>query len=100
LSGHTVVGGLDKLVQAFFHEKQPDDLMTYADRDWSDGESYLRLGFECIGETPPQTFWVHPSEKLRIYGHRLPFSEEEMRSRGYFPIFNMGNLKFLKKFHI
>lgn len=90
----TVVGGLDKLLKAFIGEVNPDDIMTYADRDWSDGRSYERLGFERIGTTPPQTFWVNPQTWERYYAERLT---ETQISKDWLKIVNAGNWKFLKK---
>lgn len=90
----TVVGGLDKLLKAFLKEIHTDDIMTYADRDWSDGRSYERLGFERIGSTPPQTFFVNPTTLERHYAERL--AETEIPS-DWIKIFNAGNWKFLKK---
>jgi hypothetical protein len=90
----TVVGGLDKLLKAFTKEIHPDDIMTYADRDWSDGRSYERLGFERLGSTAPQTFFVNPASMERHYAERL--EESEILS-DWLKIFNAGNWKFLKK---
>jgi hypothetical protein len=85
----TVVGGLDKLLKTFIEETNPDDLMTYADRDWSDGRSYQRLGFELIEQTHPQAFWVDSQTFER---HKHPHSTSNLVK-----IYNAGNLKFLKK---
>lgn len=90
--GCTVVGGLDKLLKAFVTEQQPDDIMTYADRDWSDGRSYERLGFERIGETEPQQFWVDPTTYSRRYLHQVEDSS------GMIPVWNAGSIKFVKRF--
>ncbi len=46
LKGIRVVGGMGKLLQAFIDEVAPDDVMTYADASWSDGDAYKALGFE------------------------------------------------------
>ncbi len=46
----TVVGGLSKLLTHFIKEYQVDDVMTYIDRDWSDGKSFSQLGFKVVGE--------------------------------------------------
>jgi hypothetical protein len=85
----TVVGGLDKLVSAFRKEVHPDDIMTYADRDWSTGQSYERLGFERLGTTPPQAFWLNP----------VTFEREYALQEATFPnsvkIYNSGNIKYL-----
>jgi hypothetical protein len=51
----TVVGGLDKLLKAFVTDFHPDDIMTYADRDWSNGRSYEKLGFTRLEQTEPQS---------------------------------------------
>jgi len=88
----TVVGGLDKLLKAFVTDHQPDDVMTYADRDWSDGRSYERLGFERLGQTEPQQFWVAPATCNRHYLHQVE------DSTGMIPIWNAGNIKFVKQF--
>lgn len=88
----TVVGGLDKLLKTFVNEHQPDDIMTYADRDWSDGRSYERLGFKRIGETGPQLFWVDPRTNQREYPHRVA------DATGLVPVWNAGSVKFVKRF--
>lgn len=51
-----VIGGLDKLLKAFEKEREPNDIMTYADLDWSEGGSYQRLGFDAISDTAPYNF--------------------------------------------
>ncbi|KAB7731222.1 hypothetical protein F5984_10490 [Rudanella paleaurantiibacter] len=89
--GCTVVGGLDKLLKAFVAEHKPDDIMTYADRDWSDGRSYERLGFERLGETDPQLFWLDPITLQRHYPHRID------DTTGLIPVWNAGSIKFVKK---
>jgi len=39
----SVTGGLSKLIKAFVTDLQPGDIMTYIDKDWSDGSAYLNL---------------------------------------------------------
>lgn len=90
----TVIGGLDKLLKAFSKEVHPDDIMTYADRDWSDGRSYARLGFDRVGSTSAQTFFVNPTTLERHYGERL---EKIETPTDWIKIFNAGNWKFLRK---
>lgn len=48
-TGVRVVGGMGKCLQAFMDEVHPDDVMSYADVRWSDGDAYRALGFECEG---------------------------------------------------
>lgn len=107
LSGYIVAGGLSKLLSHFIKEVNPDDVMSYADLDWSSGDSYERLGFQLVEATPPQEFWINPTEKIRCYPHKLPqllidksnkYScsiEKVLAEEGYFRFFNSGNLKYL-----
>lgn len=97
-SGSTVIGGLSKLLNFFIEQHHPAHIMTYADRDWSSGEGYKKLGFMFTDHTPPQAFFIHPSEQIRFYAHRLPenfSSETEILDAGYVKIYNAGNSKFI-----
>lgn len=61
-----VVGGLSKLIKAFVKDFNPQDIMTYVDRDWAqDGSSLLTIGFNVINKLPPQRFGI--VDGLRIY---------------------------------
>ncbi len=92
----TVVGGMDKLLKAFATDHIPEpgttaDLMTYADRDWSDGQGYKRLGFAQISHTEPIQFWVKPGEWVRYPANHLPNDLTD-----YAPVWNAGSLKFVR----
>ncbi|GAB2771003.1 hypothetical protein GCM10027275_12150 [Rhabdobacter roseus] len=100
LKYHTVVGGLNKCIQTFVNEWQPDDLMTYADRDWSSGHSYRHLGFLVDSATPPQLFWLdlltlRRHDPQRLVGTKLVPSTPPP---GFLPVYNRGNLKFVRYF--
>lgn len=101
-SGLVVVGGLSKLIHHFEEQFHPDDLMTYIDKDWSDGESYLKLGFEQVGELPPQQFWVNTRTLIRYTDFDLPAeiansTLEQRQESGFRQIANSGSLKLVKK---
>lgn len=94
----TVVGGLDKILSHFIKQHQPDDLMTYADLEWSDGQSYRKLGFEAISDTPPLRFLIDHVMLQRYLPHRLPdtLSEENALKQGFLAVYNAGSRKFVK----
>lgn len=101
-SGLIVVGGLSKLIRHFEEQFRPDDLMTYVDRDWSDGQNYLKLGFRLAGELPPQEFWVDLHTMQCYTSFDLPpgiaSMDPDMRQAGgCYRIFNTGSLKLVKK---
>lgn len=58
LPGMRVSGGMGKLLQAFIRDVRPDDIMSYADLEWSKGDVYGMLGFEHEGNKDPVLFEV------------------------------------------
>ncbi len=89
LLGYAVIGGMDKLLKAFIEEHQPDDIMSYADRDWSDGRSYYKLGYSQIENSSSQIFYIN-----LITLERFPIKRVIVDK--YFEIFNAGSIKFIK----
>lgn len=89
LRGYAVMGGMDKLLKAFESEHNPNDIMSYTDRDWSNGRSYEILGFQRVENTEPQSFM------LDIKGFkRYPVREN---IENLINIFNAGSIKFIKE---
>ena len=41
-----ISGGMGKLLKAFINDVNPDDIMSYADLEWSEGRVYEALGFK------------------------------------------------------
>ncbi|WP_159467371.1 hypothetical protein [Dyadobacter sp. 3J3] len=93
LRNTTVVGGFDKLLQAFTLDYRPGDIMTYADLEWSDGASYRRLGFEAISDKDPVRFWLDPVRNIRYSDNRKPEDDKLIE------IYNDGSRKFVKTIH-
>lgn len=105
--GATITGGLSKLIKHFLNISKPNDLMSYADRDWSIGKGYEQLGFTLSAITIPNFLYLDPQSGLRYFEHRLPkivingFSEQNLlsledylTSKGFSKVFNTGNLKY------
>ena len=55
-----VSGGMGKLLKAFIKEVQPDDIMSYADLEWSEGKVYEALGFSEEQPKGPVSFEIDP----------------------------------------
>jgi hypothetical protein len=87
----TVVGGFDKLLSFFEEDCKPDDIMTYADLEWSDGTSYKRLGFKPISEKSPISFVLNTetNERYSSLKHNAPAN--------LIKICNGGSRKFVKE---
>ncbi|MEJ7557763.1 MAG: hypothetical protein WKF66_05600 [Pedobacter sp.] len=92
LQDTTVVGGFTKILAHFIKVHQPDDVMSYADRDWSLGSSYERSGFKHVETTLPSRIFVDKKTLARTFPHRLTNISSE---NGYFEVYNTGNLKYI-----
>lgn len=57
-AGIRVCGGMGKIMQKFISEISPDDIMSYADLEWSEGRVYEQLGFVPEGEKEPVFFRI------------------------------------------
>ena len=58
LPGMRISGGMGKMLKAFIKDVQPDDIMSYADLEWSEGKVYEQLGFVLEGKKEPVMFVV------------------------------------------
>lgn len=105
LMGFTVTGGFTKLLKHFINMIAPNDVMSYADRDWSLGNAYEQSGFKLVEITPPAQIWLQKEGMIRFFPHRMPVStwqnlDKELRFKPdleeeYSPVFNTGNLKYI-----
>ncbi|MBR4228271.1 MAG: hypothetical protein IKR72_04130 [Bacteroidales bacterium] len=92
LPGLRVEGGMGKLLEAFVSEVHPEDVMTYADLEWSDGRAYRELGFTLAGPREPVTFAVDPHTWERRDVKYLPDTSGMLFYR------NFGSLKYRKQY--
>lgn len=88
LPGVRLSGGMGKLLKAFIEEVRPDDIMTYADLEWSEGKVYEALGFVLEGQKEAVGFVIDSSWK------RLP-AKPAMTGKVYFR--NLGSNKYRLK---
>lgn len=88
LSGSRISGGMSRMLAHFVADTAPDEVMTYADLEWSEGTVYARMGFQQAGLREPVTFWVNPST----------FARERTAEHGGVRIVNFGSLKYLKQY--
>ncbi len=61
LPGMRISGGMGKLLKAFINEVTPDDIMSYADLEWSEGHVYRTLGFTREDGKAPVDFTIDPA---------------------------------------
>lgn len=101
----SIVGGASKLFSFFIKNYKPIRVISYADRCWSNGNLYKRLGFKLESITRPNYYYVVNGSRKNRYSFRkdrlvamgYDKSKSEsviMKELGYNKIFDSGNLKF------
>lgn len=88
-AGYSITGGLSKLITYFAETYKSNDLMTYADRDWSAGEAYIKLGFKQTAVLEPQFYVLDENLNRQLKKDNQLLAME---------VFNTGSLKFILKF--
>ena len=106
-NGYCIAGGASRLLR-HFRDSHDGSIVTYADRRYSDGTFYAKLGFALKGVSQPNYWYVKNYDKLSRYAcqkHKLPallgngfdasLSEREnMIANGYHVVHDCGNLVF------
>ena len=109
LKGYNVVGGASKLLSSF-RSNYKGSIISYANRRWSNGDLYRRLGFKEINRTSPGYYYFKENEMIlytrdKFQKHKLKdlletfderlTEEENMFENDYRKIYDCGNLVFV-----
>ena len=78
------------MLKAFIEEVKPDDIMSYADLEWSEGEAYGNLGFIQEAGKGPVMFCIDSGT-----WERTPVKPGIMEGNLYFR--NFGSNKYRLK---
>lgn len=95
-----VVGGASKLLKYFIIKYKPSRIISYADKDWSEGGLYRTLGFELISESKPDYKYLVNGSRVNKSRYRKSnlktnLSESEyMKSINIYRIWDCGKMKF------
>lgn len=105
-----VVGACGKLLAHFIKHHNPQSIISYADRRWSQGNVYKSIGMQYISASKPNYFYIDPTRPLELQSrlkyqkYKLPnilpkfdsnLSEKDnMFNNGFRRIWDCGNLKF------
>ena len=89
-------GGMGRMLKTFIKEVQPDDIMSYADLEWSAGNVYSQLGFTLEGHKAPVLFSIDTATwKRSPIKTETPVEGTGNRTEGYFK--NFGSNKYRLK---
>jgi hypothetical protein len=99
-----IIGGASKLFKYFLKNYNPKDIISYADRSWSNGGIYEKLGFRFVHKTKPNYYYIidgirkyrfnYRKDKLIKKGADPNKTEHEiMLEKGIFRIYDSGSIK-------
>ena len=106
--GYQIIGGASNLFKHFIRNYSPKSIITYADRRYSNGEFYKKIGFEKLNESKPNYFYFKGNSglmsRIQFQKHKLKdkldsfnpdLTEwENMQLNGYDRIWDCGNFVY------
>jgi hypothetical protein len=84
-----IVGGASKLLSYFEKNYKPKRIISYADKDWSVGNIYQKLGFEKVYETIPDYKYILDNKRI----HKSRFRKSNLNT-------DLSESQYMKKSHI
>jgi hypothetical protein len=75
----TTIGGADKLMKYFIRNYKPNEIVSYADRRWSQGHLYEKLGFSFVHDSKPNYFYLVNNKRL----NRFKFRKDILIKEGF-----------------
>jgi len=109
ITKYKIIGGSNKILSYFEKTIKPKKIITYSDNRYFNGNTYENLGFQYIGITKPNYYYIKPNEIKRY--HRFNFRKDKliqmgfdsflseskiMSNIGYLKLFDAGNKKYEK----
>jgi hypothetical protein len=79
-SSLTVIGGSKKLFTHFVKNYTPNSVISYCDEAKFSGNTYIKLGFECIRAGRPARHWYNPKTQQHI-------TDNLLKQRGFDQLF-------------
>jgi hypothetical protein len=104
----SVVGGASKLLKYFTGNFEYNEIISYADLRWSNGNLYDKLGFQETHKSVPNYFYVKRGMREPRFKYRKDILVSEgfdknktekqiMKERGYNRIYDCGAIKYTLK---
>lgn len=105
----SIIGGASKILKEF-RKRHEGTIISYADKRWSNGELYRKLGFEELSDSSPAYYYVKDGirhSRVMFQKHKLKdllevFDETlsesmNMEMNGYHKVYDCGNKVFVLK---
>jgi hypothetical protein len=95
-----IVGGASKILNYFINTYKPKRIITYADKDWSIGNLYYKIGFNLLYETKQDYKYIIDNKRVHKSRYRKSrlktnISEDKyMSNLNILKIWDCGKMKF------
>ena len=91
-----VIGGASKILKYFIKNYKVFRLISYADRDWSIGNLYEKLGFKRISESKPDYKYIINKNRIHKSRFRKSFTNISESKLNIPKVWDCGKIKFEK----
>ncbi|OHX66025.1 hypothetical protein [Flammeovirga pacifica] len=96
-NGYTIMGGLGKILKQFVSDYSPDDIMTYTESDWSNGESFSNLGFKKSMNNHSVNFiWKEKLKTRELIPYNQTISDLKKDEMIFY---TLGSIKYIFNFN-
>lgn len=95
--GKSYPGIGSKMLKRFIRDHNPEGIYTFADRRWSEGNFYERLGFEASVYGNPNYWYVDPKASLIKREHRYRFQKHKLIAQYGDAVGTMTEVEFMTK---
>lgn len=92
--GYSIIGGASKLLKYFIDTYQPTRIISYADRDWSIGNLYEKLGFEMLYKSKPDYKYVVTDKRIHKSNYKKSKTGISEAKLNLLKIYDCGKMKF------
>lgn len=94
LTNINITGGASKLLKYFIDNWKPKRIISYADKNWSKGDVYFKLGFKLIDETKPDYKYLVKNKLIHKSRFRKSYTGIS-ESKLFLPkVWDCGKIKF------
>lgn len=101
-----VLGGFSKIFKQFIKDKNPNNVISYADLRWGSGSAYANAGFKLRYQSEPSPWYTHCSggkplyHRMKVQKHRLEkllsnfdpneSAERNLRNNNWIKVYDCG----------
>ena len=76
-----VVGGASKIFKYFLKTYSPKNIISYADRRWSEGDLYKILGFDFSHNSGPNFYYFKQNDSTEKLFSRIAFQKHKLKDK-------------------